>query len=113
MKPTIDDSPLQHWGQGAREKRGASVPTKGPRFWKLRVVLWFVVLSAGAIYLANQWDEEAARKTDNLLGTHPGRIMAVNYSPDGRWLASGGHEGPIVIWDMIRRQTERDWQGLP
>jgi WD40 repeat protein len=113
MKPTIDDSLLRQRDEGAREKRGASVPTNGLRFWSLRVVLWFVALSAGAIYLANQWDEVPASKADHLLGTHPGKVKAVAYSPDGQWLASGGFEGPIVIWDMKRRPKEMVLPGGP
>ncbi len=34
-----------------------------------------------------------------MLG-HEGLVRQIDFSPDGRWLASGGDDGTIRIWPM-------------
>ena len=44
------------------------------------------------------------------LGTHPGTVTCVAWSPDGRWLASGSQEPledssrSLKLWDLARRE---------
>jgi WD40 repeat protein/tRNA A-37 threonylcarbamoyl transferase component Bud32 len=42
---------------------------------------------------------------------HEGPIRSVAFSPDGRWLASGGDDKAIRIWDMAAGQTARILHG--
>ena len=36
------------------------------------------------------------------------RVMSLEFSPDGRWLAAHSQGGPLRIWDAVRRQTIRE-----
>src|SRR5688500_1965573 len=44
---------------------------------------------------------------------HVEAILGVAFSPDGKYLASGGDEGEIVIWDATTWQELRKLQGDP
>jgi WD40 repeat protein len=46
------------------------------------------------------------------LAGHTGPVRCVAYSPDGRWLASGGEDGTLRLWDLAGRQTVRFWANL-
>jgi WD40 repeat protein len=35
-----------------------------------------------------------------MLNAHPGNVSAVAISPDGNWIASGGSDGTLRIWNM-------------
>jgi WD40 repeat protein len=50
------------------------------------------------------WDIEEMRLRDAPLTGHEGRILAVDFSPDGRWFASGSEEGVVLIWDVATWQ---------
>lgn len=42
-----------------------------------------------------------------LLTGHSGAVLAVAFSLDGRFLASGGHEGGVRLWDVAARRLIR------
>src|SRR5262249_40364514 len=35
------------------------------------------------------------------LGGHKGRVFAAAYSPDGQWLATGGEDAVVRVWEAV------------
>lgn len=64
----------------------------------------YTLASAGADGAVSLWDIpllSAAAPTMTLCSTHTvhtSDVHALDWSADGRWLASGGHDGAIVLW---------------
>lgn len=42
---------------------------------------------------------------DDLAGTHERTVNVVRFSPNGRWLASGGDDGCVVLWELRMKQV--------
>lgn len=57
-------------------------------------------IAAGTDYGIHLWDTETgARLGAPLLGDQ-GWVFSVDFSPNGRYLISGGSEGNLVLWDV-------------
>ncbi len=57
----------------------------------------------------------AGRKETHVLARHTEAVLAVAFSPDGRYLVSGDARGTIIIWEVesgresVRRQVSKGW----
>jgi WD40 repeat protein len=98
---------------GHHETHGVSVPAS--RLWFLRpgLVLKLILLGAVLVCLMDLWDVKPATDANMVLGIHPGKVMAVASSPDGKWLASGGYNSPVTIWNFAARRIETSLEGSP
>jgi WD40 repeat protein len=49
------------------------------------------------------WDATSGKLLRTLTG-HTGRIESLGFSPDGKWLATGGGGGDttVKIWDLAK-----------
>jgi WD40 repeat protein len=55
-----------------------------------------------------------ARKPDQLLRVgHTQPVQALAFSPDGKWLASGGYDKSIIVWNLSSGREEFHLGGLP
>ena len=46
------------------------------------------------------WDVESDKPTFTLKG-HTNDVVAVKYSPNGRYIASGGVDKALILWDAL------------
>jgi WD40 repeat protein/DNA-binding SARP family transcriptional activator len=58
-----------------------------------------IVLASGSQNTIALWDIERGQVIDVLRG-HTREIQNLAFSPDGRMLASGSHDGKILLWDV-------------
>jgi WD40 repeat protein len=58
--------------------------------------------SSGAVKVWNL----GAREVEAEVQAHQRPVSTLSFHPNGRWIASGGPEDRIVIWDRVRTGTE-------
>jgi WD40 repeat protein len=64
-------------------------------------------LAAGGGDVVSVWDcsgRGPEGRTPTLLEWHPDQISALQYQPDGDWLASGARDGSVAVWSPTQRQ---------
>ncbi len=47
----------------------------------------------------------------NILVGHTGRVNAISFSPDVRWIVSGGNDGRVIVWDAPRGVHHQELTG--
>jgi WD40 repeat protein len=50
-----------------------------------------------------------ANGATEVLTCHGNKVRALAFSPDGRWLASGGDDGKIIVWEPAAK-TKLKWE---
>jgi WD40 repeat protein len=66
-------------------------------------------LATGGGLTISVWDcsgKGPEGRTPMLLEWHPDQISALQYQPQGDWLASGARDGSIAIWSPTQRQNQ-------
>ncbi|HKW64048.1 MAG TPA: WD40 repeat domain-containing protein [Candidatus Acidoferrum sp.] len=78
-----------------------------------QVLLAPAPIQTGALLLQAPLPADA-RKPDQVLHVgHTQRIQALAFSPDGKWLASGGNDTSIIVWNLSLGREEFHLGGLP
>jgi WD40 repeat protein len=77
-----------------------------------------VILAPAPIQTGNLPPQEPlpadARKPDQILRVgHTQSVQALAFSPDGKWLASGGYDKSIIVWNLSSGREEFHLGGLP
>jgi WD40 repeat protein/serine/threonine protein kinase/formylglycine-generating enzyme required for sulfatase activity len=52
-------------------------------------------------------------RSEHTLRGHVGAIRTLAFEPSGRWLASGGRDRRVIVWDAERWREITGWEGLP
>jgi WD40 repeat protein len=68
---------------------------------KLRILILFIVCLT-CVVTPTPVNSHPNQQEINILTGHQGAVHAVDWSPDGQLIASGGHDGTIRIWDATR-----------
>ncbi|MFL5244296.1 MAG: hypothetical protein ACJ8FY_19525 [Gemmataceae bacterium] len=46
------------------------------------------------------WDRQSEKPTRTVPGAHEGSVVCLVSSPDGNFIASGGHDGAVKLWHL-------------
>ena len=92
-----------------------AVPTAGHRV-RLTILSWPRLLAALVLAVVVIMPEPASQTPGSPTWAsptgHPHGVQAVAFAPDGWWLATGGDDGAVVLWE-VGRGAEKELHGEP
>lgn len=93
----VADGSLLYLGNGRTPEGGVAAGDLSPDG------RWLAAAGSGD-GLVRVWDWAATRgqKRDVQLAGDPWGVRAVAFTPDGKYLLTGGHDGTILVWDVAR-----------
>jgi|SRR5579884_14024 len=59
------------------------------------------------------WDSETGKKTKDLFAGHEDRSYAAAFAPNGKWVAVGGQEAVVILYDLGTGKEFKRLTGLP
>ncbi len=72
------------------------------------VLLWDVPAVAKASVSGNECPDTTSSQSPHIFTGQQGEwVLAVEFSPDGRWLLSGGNDQHLRTWEVTERLAER------
>ncbi len=116
MHPRREILATGHWDSHIRLWDVTSSPPQQMLFWRAhRGHVCGIAFSPEGDQIASVgWDHQVkmwtfdandltAKPTGRLIGSHADIVRSVDWSHDGRYLASGGEDGQILFWDLSDR----------
>lgn len=106
------DSTVRLWDTSTGTAKDKSLHEfTAPTDWVNSVALHGTTLaSAGFDSVIHLWNVDTKELLYAITG-HIGSIESIAFSPDGKALVSGGHDGKVLLWDLTPPQIEGDVNG--